>query len=226
MKKLFGSIYYLTFVRFSKLFSRKNLNKFLINSIKKYNSSDKTILNIGAGGKIDSILRKNTVKFQSIDIDPKRKPDYVLSIEDLNTIKENSIDIIFCIEVLEHVQNPFKAIEEIKRVLKKGGVIIASTPFLHPIHDEPYDFYRYTKYGIEHMFKDFKKIHLKERNSYLENVIVMILRLFNIGNNKQKLISILLFPINLILILILLILSPFVSNFQATTGYIYIFKKK
>lgn len=227
MKQFLAQIYDSSFIKFSKYFSRKNLNTFLISSIKQHYKKNSIVLNVGAGGEIEKIILNSGVNsLKSVDIDSKRNPDYILSIEDLNLIESNSVDLIFCIEVLEHVKNPFKAVSEINRVLNKEGILIGSTPFLHPIHDEPYDFYRYTKYGLLNMFKKFNKLHLKERNSYIENVVVIILRLFNIGNKKQKLISILLFPINLLIILLLLIISPFISNYQATTGYTFIFQKK
>ncbi len=211
---------------FSKLNSRKNLYKLMNESVDKYCKKNMKIVNIGSGGDVKRILKSRNLEFVETDIDKKRKPDYVCDIEDMSIFKSNSIDIIFCIEVLEHVKNPFNAVKELERVLKPGGVFIGSTPFLFPIHDEPHDYFRYTKYGLMNLFNKFTKVKLVERNSYIESIYVVLLRLLNVGSDKQKFIGFILFPVYIILFPFVLLFSLFVTNYQATTGYFYIFKKK
>lgn len=60
---------------------------------------------------------------------------------------DESCDTILCTEVLEHVTNPEKVIAEFARVLKPGGIVITTAPFVYPIHDK-LDFFRYTHEGI------------------------------------------------------------------------------
>jgi ubiquinone/menaquinone biosynthesis C-methylase UbiE len=55
--------------------------------------------------------------------------------------------------VLEHVSDPKKAIQEMGRVLKPGGIIIISAPMTWPLHEEPYDFFRYTLHGLRHLMQ-------------------------------------------------------------------------
>jgi len=61
---------------------------------------------------------------------------------------EGSIDAVVCLEVLEHVRHPQAALAEFARVLKPGGAMLFSMPFLYPIHDAPHDFQRLTQYGL------------------------------------------------------------------------------
>ena len=61
-------------------------------------------------------------------------------------------DCIVCIAVLEHVENPEEVVPEFLRVLKPGGHVIASVPFLQPEHKVPTDFQRYTKDGLVRLF--------------------------------------------------------------------------
>ena len=61
-------------------------------------------------------------------------------------------DSIISIDVLEHVPNPDKFIAEMYRVLKPGGNIILSTPFFFYLHEEPNDYFRFSKYGLEILF--------------------------------------------------------------------------
>jgi len=212
-------------LRFSKLYSRKNLYGLLDLAIKKYCRPNYKIINIGAGGEIKKILLKRGLDFKEMDINERRHPDYICSVESMDIFPDESIDIFFCMEVLEHVKNPFNAIKEIKRTLKPGGMIVGSTPFIFPMHDEPHDFYRYTKYGLVNLFQDFKKIELAERNSYIESIYVVLLRLINIGDKKQRLVGTLLLPIYLLLAPLVFLLSGFITNRQSTTGYFFIFQK-
>lgn len=58
-------------------------------------------------------------------------------------------DGVICLEVIEHVPDPAQAALEIARILKPGGQAWISMPFLYPLHNEPFDFQRYTEYGLQ-----------------------------------------------------------------------------
>jgi SAM-dependent methyltransferase len=58
------------------------------------------------------------------------------------------VDIVFATQVIEHVPEPHRMLKEFKRVLKPEGALILSGPMFWPLHEEPYDFYRFTKYGF------------------------------------------------------------------------------
>lgn len=61
----------------------------------------------------------------------------------------DSIDSAMATEVLEHCPNPTQTLLEISRVLKPGGLFFLTVPFVWPLHDRPYDEYRYTPYSLE-----------------------------------------------------------------------------
>ena len=62
-------------------------------------------------------------------------------------------DSVICTSVLEHLEDPEIALKECYRVLKSGGYAIYTVPFIWPIHEEPRDFYRFSKYGLDYLFK-------------------------------------------------------------------------
>ena len=66
---------------------------------------------------------------------------------------DNSFDSALCTEVLEHLEEPEAAIRECHRLLKPGGVAIYSVPFIWHLHEEPRDFFRYSKYGLQYLFE-------------------------------------------------------------------------
>lgn len=83
----------------------------------------------------------------------KYKPDIFADATDI-PLPKNSIDTAIMLMVLEHLPDPKKALGEIRRVLKPNGVFITTTVQMYPIHDAPYDFFRYTKYGLLRLYSD------------------------------------------------------------------------
>lgn len=61
---------------------------------------------------------------------------------------DGCFDAVVCLEVLEHVKEPATVVAEIRRVLRSGGRLWMSMPFLYPLHDAPHDFQRYTSEGL------------------------------------------------------------------------------
>lgn len=72
-----------------------------------------------------------------------KSPDTVTDAEYL-PFGSGVFDAVICSELLEHVFSPGKVLEEVSRVLKPGGNIIACAPFMVGIHGDPYDYGRYT----------------------------------------------------------------------------------
>jgi SAM-dependent methyltransferase len=80
----------------------------------------------------------------------RRAPDVALlgDVQNMSTIRDASADVVLCSEVLEHVPRPAAALAEFQRILRPGGTLILSTPFLARLHEEPHDYYRYTSHGL------------------------------------------------------------------------------
>jgi SAM-dependent methyltransferase len=90
-----------------------------------------------------------------IGIDIRKGPgvDIVASVYEL-PFEDDRFANVLCMSVLEHLEDPARAISEMRRVLRPGGRIIVSVPFLFPIHDAPGDYWRFTKFGIRHLFRE------------------------------------------------------------------------
>jgi SAM-dependent methyltransferase len=183
------------------------------------------VLSIGAGGEVTDILNEEGVSFTSVDIDPAMNPDIVMDITDMAPIPDGSVDVIICMEVLEHVHNPFMAIGEMRRVLKDGGLFIGSTPFMLGHHLHPHDYFRFTLFGLRHLFRDYEEVTLVTRNSYMQAVNALIMRLYASSTRSSKATVILLSPLILAAIGILAVTDRFVRCNDATTGFFFVWRK-
>lgn len=180
------------------------------------------VLNIGSGGRLGRRIKK-TLEAQgctvdTFDIDPIRQPDIV---GDITTYQfEKQYNAIFMMEVLEHIPEPGQAVQNLKTALKPNGQLIMSTPFIFGIHDRPHDYYRYTKYGLEYLLRDFTDVNIKARNSWAEALCVALARMCIEPGLLPKLFS----PIAVIVALIhyplAWALGKIVKSDSMTTGYI------
>lgn len=212
--------------RFSKRRSRANLYRWLHEALLSFKINERAgVLNIGAGGDVAEVLKQAGIKAQSVDVDSARLPDIVANIENLSDFGDASVEAAVCVEVLEHVEHPHRAVAELLRVLKPGGLVIGSTPFLLGIHDHPADYYRYTRYGLSHLFEGFEQVCLRERNGYFSAAAVLVHRRFVVGTERERRIAFLLSPILLILVFILELLDRVLPSDDGTSGYFFVFRK-
>jgi SAM-dependent methyltransferase len=69
-------------------------------------------------------------------------------------LENESVDCVLSTSVLEHICEPQVLFKEISRILAKDGYLILSVPFLYHLHEEPFDYYRYTPHGLKHLAKE------------------------------------------------------------------------
>jgi SAM-dependent methyltransferase len=149
--KKYSKFYDFLINTFSPVFADKYQFKF----IKKYCSEKDIIaINLGSG---NSDLSEFVSNADIIDYD---NVNLVCDIDNL-PLKDNSCDVIMNIAVLEHVKNPEKIVDEIFRVLKKGGKVFSFFPFIQGFHASPYDFSRRTIEGTKYLYKDFNDIDVR-----------------------------------------------------------------
>ena len=106
------------------------------------------VLDAGAGrGAYRDLLLRYADDYVGIDIGSSRATSLVGDAQRLPLI-DQSFDTVFCSQVLEHVPQPWLALAEFRRVLKPGGKLILTVPHLSWLHNEPHDYYRYTRHGL------------------------------------------------------------------------------
>lgn len=121
-------------------------------------TKDKNILDLGCGNNRHKKYFTEFNGFVGIDVEVSGKnpddiqPDLYYDGENI-PYDDDTFDLVLCLEVLEHVKNFEGLKKEIYRVLKPGGKAIITIPFLAAEHDVPFDYRRFTSYGLKHEFE-------------------------------------------------------------------------
>ena len=212
--------------RVSKFYTRYKIGKSIDNFLVTLpNERNIKLLEVGYKGK-NYFEHFNNIKRVTLDINSNNKPDIVADICDLSSIDSNSYDYVVMLEVLEHVHSPDLALKEINRVLKKKGVLFLTTPFLFPAHDEPYDFYRYTKYGLKLLCKKFDSVKITPFDYFFVSVWTLFSRLTMVKSKKQQLVGFVFYIVALPFLPVAILLDFFTKFDQFSSRYTVIAKKK
>lgn len=129
-----------------------HINKWMHNVALKYAYG--ILLDYGCGGQpYRDFFSIKIMQYIGVDIanNPENPVDLIVGINTALPFRDNSVDSVLSTQVLEHVPNPSLYIKEVYRILNRNGHLILTAPMQWRHHEEPFDYYRYTKYGIEHL---------------------------------------------------------------------------
>jgi 2-polyprenyl-3-methyl-5-hydroxy-6-metoxy-1,4-benzoquinol methylase len=123
-------------------------------------------------------------KIFTADIDEASGADFIIDICENNedVVKSGFFDVVVCTEVLEHTLNPFGAVKEMHRMLKKGGHLLTSTPFDFRIHGPLPDCWRFTEHGLRELLREFDIMEIRS----LENKERFLMPLHYLTVSKKK----------------------------------------
>jgi SAM-dependent methyltransferase len=102
-----------------------------------------------------AVVEPQVERYVGYDIESRSgRVDLLGTLEDMRLVTDRSIDVALCSEVLEHVPHPQVAMGELARVIRPGGVLVLTVPFLARLHEEPHDYFRYTRHGLRRLLDD------------------------------------------------------------------------
>lgn len=147
-----------------------------------------TLLDVGCGNKpykhlFDKISSYYGIDFKNYSQNNQfigEKPDAYLTADYAKTLqlpfKHNSFHNTVSFQVLEHHRNPQKMMREMLRVTKKNGFMLMTMPFIWGLHEQPHDYFRFTKNGFWELIKNnkCKIMEIRKQGSVFSTVSVLL----------------------------------------------------
>lgn len=91
------------------------------------------------------------------DMRAGRGVDKILNLHQIDVPAE-SVGTVLLFDTIEHVEYPHTALQEVYRILKPGGICVVASPMLFPIHNHPYDYWRFTPEAFKSLLKPFEQV--------------------------------------------------------------------
>jgi ubiquinone/menaquinone biosynthesis C-methylase UbiE len=140
---------------------------------------DVRVLDIGAGNAVAKNRRAGYTELADKYEQLMHRPGYfgldvqpgsnVMLIGDAHAlpVADASLDGIIMVSVIEHLHDPVRAVNQVARVLKKGGIFFSYAPFFHPYHASPHDYFRVTQEGYRSLLRDFSQVDMVSGGNYI-----------------------------------------------------------
>lgn len=116
-----------------------------------------TVLDVGGAAGIRYRRFVASEQYWTLDVQSKNRPSVVADAHHLPVI-DASVDLVLCLQVLEHCVRPDAVLRELFRVLAPGGRLILSTPLLYELHGSPHDYYRFTEAALRDLARQFETV--------------------------------------------------------------------
>jgi SAM-dependent methyltransferase len=114
------------------------------------------VLDAGAGSspyaELFAHARYESADFQQVDGKRYVPVTHVCDLREI-PVEDGRYDLVLCSQVLEHLPEPLAVLSEFHRVLRDDGQLWITCPLFYCEHEQPYDFYRYTQYGLAHLIE-------------------------------------------------------------------------
>lgn len=129
----------------------RHLLKSLRHASEKYARG--VLLDVGCGGQpYRALFQPHVERYVGVDTPASvRSRVDAAAVASQLPFADATFDTILCTEVLEHLSDPSAGVSEMARTLRRGGYLILTTPQMWHLHEAPYDFFRYTRYGLTHL---------------------------------------------------------------------------
>ena len=135
--------------------SRTYLHRFLARAGEAVRPGQR-VLDAGSGRapyrKLFRHAAYETADFVAVKGKKYREPDYVCDLAAI-PVEDARFDHVLLTQVLEHIPEPAVVLAELHRVMKPGGTLWLTAPLFYAEHERPYDFFRYTRYGLQHLLE-------------------------------------------------------------------------
>jgi SAM-dependent methyltransferase len=131
----------------------KNIERVVSIALRETAQKPPRVLDVGCGNKPYADLFKGC-DYQGMDREATDgDPDIIGDVTSI-PVGSGTMDIVFSTQVIEHVPDPQAMVRECHKILRRGGFLILTGPFYWPLHEEPRDYHRFTRYGFDNLLSN------------------------------------------------------------------------
>ena len=193
------------------------------------------VVDVGSGhAKYKNLIKDYCEEYVSVDNlsseyqfgdNENFKPDIISDILNM-PFRDEEFNTAICTEVLEHVENPFLLFKETSRILKPGGYLILSSGWSAPYHNEPKDYWRFSKdaYSVLCREAKFELVEIHKKGGLFSCLLYFINRNIDLNSKYAKRVKSLLSPL-IKMLEILAEKSDFLVSTEDTIGHLIVAKK-
>ena len=127
------------------------------------------LLDLGCGSKPYRSLFTGATEYIGLDIVPGPQVDIVGEAWNL-PFPDASFDVLITTQVFEHTRDLETTVREIQRVVKHDGYIFVSAPLTFVEHGQPYDYWRFTQFGLQHLFRNIQIVSITGLSGYVNTL--------------------------------------------------------
>lgn len=138
------------------------------------------VIDLGCGtAPYKELILKQANEYIGVDwknsFHDQRNVDVFADISKELPFPDDYADMVTAFQVMEHLEDPQKFLSESHRILRPEGQLVLTVPFMWHVHEAPYDFFRYTRYGLNHLLTKvgFQAADIKENTGFWQTWVLM-----------------------------------------------------
>lgn len=197
---------------------------YLNRSLRRILSSVKggSVLDVGCGDAPYRDWFGRSVQYIGIDMESAKGVTHVIDGASQWPLDDESVDIILCTQVLEHVEHLSVVLHETKRVLRAGGTLITSAPFIYNEHGAPNDYRRFSSDGLKLQWPGWRVISQEKQGNAGSTLAILLLSWFDQNMNvfsATRIIKAIILPLWIIVSLFINILAILLDKLDFTGSF-------
>jgi SAM-dependent methyltransferase len=190
------------------------------------------VVDVGCGTQPYRGWFGTTSEYVGLDVAPGPAVDFVVTPDAAWPLENGRFDVLLCSQVLEHVEHLDLTLREMDRVLRPGGVVVMTFPFLYNEHGAPGDYRRFTVYWAVRLLPGYLPVHAARQGGIGSTLAVLLLNWIEQSLNLTlvgRLLKAILLPVWMVLCLcvnLLGLLGDLLDRTNANYGNVMVVMRK